>query len=148
MVRHADDEHRHSRMFHALVEQALPGTTAMPLPDTDAEEELGADFGDVEGFLISIHLAEIRSQLIVSEFKQQVDLLQPEGHRKISSVLDAVLADEARHIHYTSERVAGWIERDGASLQKLEGYIPIYDGYWWSHVEMLSASLAKAAPER
>jgi rubrerythrin len=142
MRRHAEDENRHSRMFHALVEQALPGTTALPIQDTDASEELGPGFNDVEGFLISIHLAEIRSQLIVSEFKEQIDRQKPEGHLKMSRALDAVLADEGRHIHYTSERVADWIERDPAYLEKLEHYIPIYDGYWWSHVEVLSGSLA------
>lgn len=145
MGRHAQDEGRHSRMFHALVEHALPGITAMPLPDTDAEEELGPDFSDVEGFLISIHLAELRAQLIVSAFKQQIDIIQPEGHRRMSRILDAVLADEAQHIHYTSERVADWIARDKTSLEKLEHYIPVYDGYWWVYVETLSASLAKSS---
>lgn len=145
MRRHSDDEYRHSRMFHALVEQALPGITALPIHDTDAEEELGPGFADVEGFLISIHLAEIRSQMVAAEFKAQIDRHKPEGHVKMSRVLDAVLADEARHIHYTSERVADWIERDPACLGKLEHYIPVYDAYWWNHIEVLSGSLAKSA---
>lgn len=143
MRRHSDDEARHSRMFHALVEQALPGTSALPIEDTNAEEELGTTFSDVQGFLISIHLAEIRSQLIASEFKEQIDRHKPQGFPKMSRVLDAVLADEARHIHYTSERVADWIETDPEQLSKLEHYVPVYDGYWWSHVEVLSSSLAK-----
>lgn len=143
MMSHSEDENRHSRMFWALVGHALPGTSAMPVEDTDAIEELGGEFDDVEGFLISIHLAEIRSQLIVAEFKEQIERYKPAGHEKMVPVLEAVLSDEARHIHYTSEYVVDWIESDPKHLEKLENYIPVYDNYWWSHIELLSGSLAK-----
>lgn len=146
MKAHADDEYRHSRMFHALVETVLPGATAFPVPDTDAEEELGENFDDVEGFLISIHLAEIRSQIIVSEFKKQIELSGVEMPAKVVRALEVVLADESRHIHYTSAFVADWIGRDRRHLDKLLHYIPIYDGFWWTHIELLSGSLSKSAP--
>ena len=148
MKQHAQDEHRHSRMFHALIENVLPGVTAMPVQDTDADEELGADFNDIEGFLISIHLAEIRAQMIVSQFRNEIRKVQPTGYEKTVRLLDAVLADEERHIKYTSEKVAGWISTDEKKLRKLEHYIPIYDGFWWTHIEVLAGSLAKAASQR
>lgn len=144
MAAHANDEHRHSRMHHAILENLLSSASVLPVEDTDPNTELGAEFDDVRGFLISIHLAEIRGFIVSSIFRQQLELSKQPGTEQIVNIMDSIFEDEARHIKYTSSWIAQWLAEDKKVRKQFEHYIPIYDNYWWAHLETLTRSLSKS----
>ena len=121
---HAIDESRHARMYIGLLEIAFPEATDELLRPTlfalspgytqkdRPPESPPANEATVLDEIIQMNIGEIRTRI------HQL-LLRPviiahcaqERHRKLSGILDSLLADETRHIEYTARLIDQACER-------------------------------------
>lgn len=97
--RHADDEERHSRIFHALsrlVDPRRVGEGLYPLSNRDPF--LDEYVGDLNGFLCDTHFAEIRNLFYLTFLREKVAHHDANIMRKVRSGLSRIISDEKKHI--------------------------------------------------
>lgn len=145
LLKHADDEARHCRMFAALAArfEGDASSNGMTHGVDDDEENIESFNGDLANFLISTHTAEVRNLTILSQYIRILASSRSAENDRIRQVLDRVHEDEMRHVAYTAAYVSLELER-GAKAHDL---FAIYTGNYvrdaWAEVSAISGNLAR-----
>jgi hypothetical protein len=99
LSRHAADEKRHSRIFHALSRLVDPGRAGKELyPIAGRDPFLDEYDGDLNGFLCDTHFAEIRNLFYLTFLRENISHADSKVRRKVRSGLARVISDEKMHI--------------------------------------------------
>lgn len=117
MLRHADDEARHSRIFTKTLFKTFPSLENPTLldelnrnaPDLDRHPSYPDDFPspseeEILNSMILINLFEIKA-LVLGKLMQPLAVAHaPEDHKRVvSRMLGAIVGDEAHHIRYSAD---------------------------------------------
>lgn len=146
MVRHAEDEGRHMRMFQRIGQAFAPDAPQPGPVMVNAERELGDIQGsDLPKFLCSVHASEVRAYAAYVLIRGLAKDKGDKGCRYLARMLDAILDDEIRHVVYTGAQIDGW-EREGAGLYSAmaEGF-PQYAAFWRADVAQLRHCISSPA---
>ncbi len=130
VMRHANDEARHSRMFLRMTSATFPDFLSQEdimqresmLPDVRAlQENIWPDTAEripvhhLIDHLVQMNIGEIRTRLHMHLFAPVLHHVAPEFNRKqVRGLLEALTKDELRHISYTALLMESWAQ-DGDS---------------------------------
>ncbi|MBV6325087.1 hypothetical protein KVP70_29640 [Duganella sp. HSC-15S17] len=124
VLRHAQDEARHARMFLRMANAMTPGciapaelavreSTLPPLGVPELSSRASVPEHHLIDHLVQMNIGEIRTRLHMHLFAPIVFNLAPDSGRKlVRGTLEALADDELRHIGYTALLMEQWA-RDG-----------------------------------
>lgn len=101
-LRHAGDETRHARIFHAQATRLALASGDVPGLEPRAESEALFERLGERDFLAFVHLAERRGR---RQFEIHARTLARGLDRELAAVFEDVLADERRHEQYSWEQL-------------------------------------------
>jgi hypothetical protein len=129
VLRHAQDEARHARMFLRLADAVAPGCLAPdeiarreallpasgPRQRPAAAERIPAPH--LIDHLVQMNIGEIRTRLHMHLFAPVLYNVAPAANRKlVRGTLEALAHDELRHIAYTAQLVEQWAREGDAGF--------------------------------
>jgi len=107
-LRHALDEHRHSKMFAAAAQKVSGGIRVRRYEAHHAEPQSLLQKWGVMRFVAFIHISESRAAAQFEVLAAHFSASQDEGHADLGRLFEAVLADEKFHCRYSEHLLQQW----------------------------------------
>jgi len=118
MIKHVNDEMRHSALFASLI----PYTgfeIEKDINDNNYKEvDLVFDFDDnLKEFICRVHSIEVRSWTMLRHYLRNLNNLKDKNIIKIRPTIEIIMKDEINHVCYTGKAVSEWLKEDEALYQ-------------------------------
>lgn len=146
MVRHGDDEARHSKIFSALAAktgEAIGFDHDRESAEDESNKQVDLLADDVASFLCDTHVAEIRTYYMLNQYVKcsgPAVLKYGEGFR---SALQSVQSDEERHITYSGKHLNRWLDSNEVTPERLSNTVMLYSRSGWLEIAEMAYFLSE-----
>lgn len=149
LSRHATDEAKHARIYDALSRRLGWSEDEGPQQASRSElrsESTRADFdGSMTEFMLSLHVAEIRNNLMLNEYIERVDLIRDLPFRsRFRAALNVIRDDEARHIATTLPFISSALRSGALSLDEVDAAFAEFRVLLWDELGEALCAIARS----